>query len=352
MPSPTVPRPTQPPGEPTGHPTGTRSLAGRPTHPIGLGCMGMSEFYGPSDDAESLATLHAAVELGVTHFDSADTYGHGHNETLLGRFLGQLGPQRRAALTVATKFGIVREPGRYERRIDNSPAYIRAACEASLTRLGVECIDLYYCHRRNQDVPIAEVVGAMAMLVQQGKVRSLGLSEVSLATLQAAHAVHPIAALQTEYSLWAREVESGLLAATQAMGTALVAYSPLGRGMLTGAMPAADGLDAKDFRRALPRFSGAAGEENRQLVDALQRLATGWNMPATQLALAWALHKGPHVVPIPGARRSRHLVQNVGAAVVVLSRVQIDALDLLFAPGKVHGERYPQAGWLGIEDAG
>ena len=331
---------------------GARTLAGRPVHPVGLGCMGMSEFYGPTDDAESLATLHAAVELGVNHFDSADTYGHGHNETLLGRFLAQLGPQRSAALTVATKFGIVREPGRYERHIDNSPAYIRAACEASLKRLGVDCIDLYYCHRRNPDVPIADVVGAMATLVQQGKVRSLGLSEVSLATLQAAQAVHPIAALQTEYSLWERGVEGGLMAATLAMGTALVAYSPLGRGMLTGALPAGEGLDAKDFRRALPRFSGSDGDENRRLVGELQQLASDWQLAATQLALAWTLHKAPHVLPIPGARRSRHLLQNMGAAAVVLSPAQIASLDALFAPGKVRGERYPQAGWLGIESAG
>jgi aryl-alcohol dehydrogenase-like predicted oxidoreductase len=329
----------------------SRHLAGRAVHPIGLGCMGMSEFYGATDDAESLATLHAALDMGVTHFDTADTYGHGHNEQLLGRFLAEIGAQRRAQITVATKFGIVRKPGAYERRIDNSPAYIRSACEASLQRLGVDCIDLYYCHRRDTAVPIGEVAGAMAELVRAGKVRSLGLSEVSLATLQAAHAVHPIAALQTEFSLWAREVEAELLAATQAMGTALVAYSPLGRALLTGQLANVDQLDATDFRRALPSFTGDAAEHNGHLIAQLNQLASDWVTPATQLALAWALHKGPHVLPIPGTRRRKHLAQNVGAASVSLTLQQVAALDALFAPGVVQGGRYPQAGWLGIETA-
>jgi aryl-alcohol dehydrogenase-like predicted oxidoreductase len=328
-----------------------RNLAGRAVHPIGLGCMGMSEFYGATDDAESLATLHAALNMGVTHFDTADTYGHGHNEQLLGRFLAEIGPQRSAQITVATKFGIVRKPGAYERRIDNSPAYIRSACEASLQRMGIDCIGLYYCHRRDAATPIAEVVGAMAELVQAGKVRSLGLSEVTLATLQAAHAVHPIAALQTEFSLWSREVEAELLAATQAMGTALVAYSPLGRALLTGQLANVDQLDASDFRRALPRFTGVAAEQNSHLIRQLNQLATEWGTPTTQLALAWVLHKGPHVLPIPGTRRRTHLAQNVGAASVDLTPQQMAALDTLFAPDVVQGGRYPQAGWLGIETA-
>ncbi len=327
----------------------SRTLAGRAVHPVGLGCMGMSEFYGASDDAVSLATLHAAVDLGVTHFDTADTYGHGHNEQLLGRFLKEVDGERRAALTIATKFGIVREPGSYERRIDNSPAYIRSACEASLERLGVDCIDLYYCHRRDPAMPIADVVGAMSLLVEQGKVRSLGLSEVSLATLQAAHAVHPIAALQSEFSLWERGLEAELLPATQAMGIALVAYSPLGRGMLTGAMPAPEALDEKDFRRWLPRFTGSEGEQNRRLVEALGLLAQDWGLPATQVALAWTLHKGPRVLPIPGARRRRHLEQNVASAGIALDPHQVGELDALFAVDKVRGERYPPAGWAGIE---
>lgn len=327
----------------------SRTLAGRAVHPVGLGCMGMSEFYGATDDAESLATLHAAAGLGVTHFDTADTYGHGHNEQLLGRFVKETGGKSRAALTIATKFGIVREPGRYERRIDNSPAYIRKACEASLGRLGVDCIDLYYCHRRDPAIPIEEVVGAMGLLVEQGKVRSLGLSEVSLATLQAAHAVHPIAALQSEFSLWERSLEAELLPVTRELGIALVAYSPLGRGMLTGSMPAPGVLDEKDFRRSLPRFIGSEGEQNRRLVDALNRLARDWGLPATQAALAWTLHKGPQVLPIPGARRRHHLAQNVASAEIALDSRQLGELEALFGIGMVHGDRYPRAGWAGIE---
>ncbi|WP_326541078.1 aldo/keto reductase [Pseudorhodoferax sp.] len=330
-------------------PVAPRRLAGRAVFPIGLGCMGMSEFYGATDDAESLATLHAAADAGVTHFDSADTYGHGHNEQLLGRFLQQLGPTRRAALTVATKFGIVRAPGRYERRIDNSPAYIRAACEASLQRLGVECIDLYYCHRRDAAVPIADVAGALGELVAAGKVRAIGLSEVSAATLRAAHAVHPVAAVQSEYSLWERAVEAELLPATQALGCALVAYSPLGRGMLTATPPAPEQLAAGDFRRALPRFTGDAGTHNRERVAALSGLAAQWGLAVTDLALAWVLHQGPQVLVIPGARRQRHLAQNIGAAAVRLDAAQQAALDALFARGSAEGRRYPDAGWLGIE---
>lgn len=326
-----------------------RLLAGRPVHPVGLGCMGMSEFYGPSDDAESLATLHAALEAGVTHFDTADTYGHGHNETLLGRFLAEIGPQRRAALTVATKFGIVREPGHYERRIDNSPAYIRLACEASLRRLGVDCIDLYYCHRRNTEVPLADMMGALADLVRQGKVRSLGLSEVSEATLREAHALHPIAALQTEYSLWERAAEAHLLPATQALGMAFVAYSPLGRAFLTGEAASVAQLPEGDFRRALPRFTGAAAQANAELVAALGARAADWGASASQLALAWMLARYPHVLPIPGTRRQKHLASNLAAAALSLSSDQLLELDALFDPRAVVGERYPEAGWLGIE---
>jgi aryl-alcohol dehydrogenase-like predicted oxidoreductase len=329
----------------------TRALAGRSVHPIGLGCMGMSEFYGTTDDVQSLTTLHAAVDMGVTHFDTADTYGHGHNEALLGRFLQQLGSVRRAELVVATKFGIVREPGRYARRIDNSPAYVRAACDASLKRLGVECIDLYYCHRRDPTVPITDVVGAMADLVRAGKVRSLGLSEVGPQTLRAAQAVHPIAALQSEYSLWERGIEGELLAATLAAGTALVAYSPLGRGMLTGTLPSSDALEATDFRRKLPRFNGSEGEANQRLIDAFKRLATRWGLLPTPLALAWVLHQAPHALAIPGARRMEHLRQNVTSETLRLDRSQLEALGALFAPSAVRGARYPVEGWAGIETA-
>ncbi len=315
---------------------------------IGLGCMGMSEFYGASDDTESLGTLARALELGVNFFDSADTYGHGHNETLLGKFVQQVGTARRDELVIATKFGIVREPGRYERRIDNSPAYVRSACEASLRRLGLDCIDLYYCHRRNPAVPIEDMVGAMADLVRAGKVRHIGLSEVSAQSLRQAHAVHPIAALQSEYSLWSREPETELLATCSALGTRFVAYSPLGRAFLTGTVNPAQ-LAEGDFRQHLPRFSAQAEAANRPLVEDLQRFAQARGMHNAQVALAWLLCKHPHVLPIPGTRRIRYLEQNVAAADYALNAEEVAELDRLFAPQRVMGERYPEAGMVGIE---
>ncbi|MBS0429864.1 MAG: aldo/keto reductase [Proteobacteria bacterium] len=331
------------------HAPSARPLAGREVFPIGLGCMGMSEFYGASDDAESLATLQAAVDLGVQHFDTADTYGFGHNEHLLGRFLATLPTTDRARLTVATKFGIVREAGRYERRIDNTPAYIRAACEASLRRLGVDCIDLYYCHRRDPAVPIEEVAGAMGALVAAGKVRAIGFSEIGADSLRRAHAVQAVAALQSEFSLWERGLEAELLPLTRQLGVAMVAYSPLGRGMLTGALPASEALEEGDFRRSLPRFNGEAARTNGRQIEALRALAADWRVPATQLALAWTLHRAPNVLPIPGARRLAHLAQNAGAADIALDAAQMHALDALFPPGSAAGARYPDAGWAGIE---
>lgn len=317
---------------------------------IGLGCMGMSEFYGHSDDADSLRTLERALELGITHFDSADTYGLGHNESLLGRFIAQGGPARRRQAVVATKFGIVRAAGQYERRIDNSPAYIRAACEASLQRLGVERIDLYYCHRRDPAVPIEEVMGAMGDLVAAGKVGALGLSEVSIDTLRRAHAVHPIAAVQSEYSLWSRDAERGMLATCAELGVAFVAYSPLGRAFLTGALDV-DKLADDDFRKRNPRFAGEARVKNQQLVDALAALASERGLSSSQLALAWLLNKHPHVVPIPGTRRIAYLESNAQAADVTLTVGELEALDRLFDPQSVAGARYPDAGFVGIETA-
>ncbi|HRD67344.1 MAG TPA: aldo/keto reductase [Candidatus Competibacter sp.] len=311
---------------------------------LGMGCMGMSEFYGESDDSASLETLARALDLGINFFDTADTYGHGHNERLLGRFLRG----RRNAAVVATKFGIVREPGHHERRIDNSPHYIRAAAEASLSRLGIDCIDLYYCHRRDQAVPIEDVVGAMAELVAVGKVRQIGLSEVSSDTLRRASTVHPIAAIQSEYSLWNREPEQAMLATCTEQGTTFVAYSPLGRAFLTGAFDTTN-LAQNDFRRNNPRFVGSAAENNRQLVAGLTTFADARNLTNAQVALAWLLSKHPHVVPIPGTRRIAYLEQNIAAATIRLTPAEIAELDSLFEPERVAGARYPESGMAGIE---
>ena len=256
-----------------------------PISAVGLGCMGMSEFYGAIDDVQAHSTMARALELGVNFFDSADIYGSGHNETLIGEFLKAGGSTRRAQVVLATKFGIVRAAGQYERRIDNTPAYVQSACEASLKRLGVETIDLYYCHRRNPDVPVEDMVGAMAQLVKAGKVKQLGLSEVSSATLRKANAVHPIAAVQSEYSLWAREPETDMLATCAELGTTFVAYSPLGRAFLTGALDKAN-LAANDFRKNLPRFTGAAEVANQVMVDGLSRFAKVKGITNAQVALA------------------------------------------------------------------
>lgn len=312
---------------------------------LGLGCMGMSEFYGATDDAQSLATLERALDLGVTHFDTADMYGSGHNEELLARFLAG----RRDRVVLATKFGIVRKPGEYARSIDTRPAYVRAACEASLRRLGVECIDLYYAHRLNREVPVEETVGAMAELVRQGKVRALGLCEVSPATLRRAQSVHPIAAVQSEYSLWTRDPEDGVLAACRQGGTALVAYSPLGRGLLTGAISSTAALADDDFRRLSPRFQSGNLEANLKLVQAVKDLAAAKGGSPGQVALAWLLAQGPDILPIPGTKRIAYLEDNVAATALALSADELAALSAALPPGAAAGNRYPDEGMKGLD---
>lgn len=315
---------------------------------LGLGCMGMSEFYGESDDAQSMLTLNRARDIGINFFDTADTYGLGHNEQLLGQWLRQLSASQRHDVQLATKFGIVRSAGSTDRRIDNSPAYIRAACEASLQRLGVESIALYYCHRRDSSVPIEDVVGAMADLVRAGKVQQLGLSEVSVDTLIKAHRVHPIAAIQSEYSLWQRSPETELLKTCQQLACTFVAYSPLGRAFLTGAVDTATLAD-NDFRKSNPRFLGEQAQHNRQRVEELSAMAQRLGCSNAQLALAFLLHKYAHVVPIPGTRRVTYLEQNVAASELVLAAEDMAALDALFPPDAQYGERYAAGGMQGIE---
>ncbi len=311
---------------------------------IGLGCMGMSEFYGASDDEQSLATLAHACDLGVTFFDTADTYGFGHNERLLGRFLAK----RRNDVVVATKCGIVREPGRYERTLDSSPAYIKAACEASLARLGTDRIDLFYLHRLSPAVAVEEAAGAFSELIGKGMIGAYGLCEVSEATLRRAHAVHPVTALQSEYSLWSRDPENGVLAACRDIGAAFVAYSPLGRGFLTGKIASTDELAKGDFRRSNPRFQKDNFERNRVLLDAVTTIAQRYGCTQGQVALAWLLSRDDNVIPIPGTRHKRYLDENAGAAAMTLSPDEMATLDSIFSPEAVKGERYTEEGMKGL----
>lgn len=304
---------------------------------IGLGCMGMSEFYGPSDDSESLATLERALAIGVDFWDTADMYGSGANERLLSRLLAT----RRREVFLATKFGIRRGPGGTFDGIDGRPEYVAAACDASLARLGVETIDLYYQHRVDRSVPIEETVGAMARLVEAGKVRYLGLSEASAATLRRAHAVHPIAALQTEYSLWTREVEAEILPTCRELGITLVAYSPLGRGFLTGHYTSTETLADNDYRRSNPRFVGENLQSNVVLAERVRAIAAAKGLTPAQLALAWLLAQGPGVVPIPGTRKITRLEENAAAVAVELSAAEVQELRESLPPAA--GTRYPAA---------
>jgi aryl-alcohol dehydrogenase-like predicted oxidoreductase len=307
---------------------------------IGLGCMGMSEYYGESNDDESVATIQHALDIGVTFLDTADTYGLGHNERLVGRAIAG----RRDEVQLATKFGNRRDGDR--RWIDNSPEWIRTACDASLERLGIEQIDLYYMHRRDPNVPVEESVGAMAELVREGKVRHLGLSEVSAETLRAAYAVHPITALQSEWSLFTRELEREIVPTARELGVGIVPYSPLGRGELTGAL---DITAEDDFRRSVPRFQRENREHNLRLVEQLTEIANGLDCTPAQLALAWLLHQGHDVVPIPGTRRIKRLDENAAADQIVLSGEHLRALDELFPPGVAAGDRYAEAGMQTVE---
>lgn len=308
---------------------------------LGLGCMGMSEFYGPRDEAENLRTLHRARELGITFFDTADMYGPFTNEELLGRaFKGQ-----RTQLVLATKFGLVRDPNDPSKRgISGRPDYVRAACEASLRRLQTDYLDLYYQHRVDPNTPIEETVGAMSRLVEEGKVRFLGLSEAAPATLRRAVAVHPITALQSEYSLWSRDPEDEILATCRALGIGFVPYSPLGRGFLTGQIKSPDDLAPDDFRRQNPRFQGENFQKNLDLVARIHELAAQKHCTASQLALAWVLAQGDDIVPIPGTKRVKYLEENVGALEVQLSPEELRLLGDIAPKGPAAGDRYTAAG--------
>ncbi len=308
---------------------------------IGLGCMGMSEFYGKADDGSSVDLLHMAVDLGITLLDTADMYGVGHNEMLLAQALR--GGYRSRAL-VATKFGNMRRIDGASLGVNGRPEYVRAACDMSLRRLGIDVIDLYYQHRVDQQCPIEDTVGAMAELVKAGKVRFLGLSEAGVSTIRRAHAIHPITALQTEYSLWSRDPEAEILGACRELGITFVAYSPLGRGFLTGELGDPARLDEKDFRRLHPRMSGDNLAKNLGLVEKLKVIARRKGVTPAQLALAWVLSRGDDIIPIPGTRHEKYLRDNIAAIGITLTPEELTSLDEAIPPGAAAGDRYSPEG--------